>query len=174
MLRDVEKWEAKIVPMYPEGTYKWMKEEQLPQERRFVFWQQWLFLSSLAFACFGAALAIDGHNWLFDHYYTMVANQLWNKNALPLEVEQFRGFIVGPLGGTIAAFYLLVAGIAWFPFRKREVWARNMLLIAFLVWGFIDTAICLHHHLYVQAFVINGFSLLMKALPLYFTWEDFD
>ena len=66
-----------------------------------------------------------------------------------------------------------MAFIARYPFRNKERWARNAVLVAFGIWLALDSAICLYSQVYAQVYVINAISLLQEALPLIFTWKHF-
>ena len=69
--------------------------------------------------------------------------------------------------------YILLAFIAKYPFKERRKWARNSIIIAFGVWVIIDSSMCVHFGVYPQIYIINAFSITVKALPIIFTWEDF-
>jgi len=152
----------------------------MPQETsersltRFQFWQQWLFYTSLLFALFGVVFAIYGDNILFQPYNQALARIFWNSPEIPSDIKPFRAFIWAPLGGTIACCYILLAYIAKYPFKKREAWARNCIFAAFSTWVVLDSGVCIYYHVYFQVYLINAFSILVKALPLVFTWNDFD
>jgi hypothetical protein len=154
--------------------YKALKRTSGERRIPFYFWQQWLFYSSLLFAVGGLVVAVDGNSFLFLHYNEAIAQIFWNTSRIPESVEPFRLFILGPLGATIAGCYVLLAYIAYFPFRRKERWARNAIVMAFGAWALIDTAVCLFYGVYFQAYVVNLFSILVKALPLIFTWKDFN
>lgn len=139
----------------------------------FIFWQRWLFYSSLLFALFGITFAVYGNNSLFKPYNDALAHILLNQETLPAQVETFRAFIYAPLGGTIACCYILLAFIAKYPFKRKEKWARNAILVAFGTWIVLDSAACLYFGVYFQIYLINAFSFLQKALPLIFTWKYF-
>jgi len=141
--------------------------------KSFIFWQRWLFYSSLLFALFGIVFALYGNNSFFMPYNKALAHVFWMSQNIPNETEPFRSFIWGPLGGTIACCYILLAFIAWYPFRRKELWARNAILVAFGVWIVLDSAVCIYYGVYFQIFIINTFSLLIKALPIIFTWKEF-
>jgi len=141
--------------------------------KSFIFWQRWLFYSSLVFAIFGIAFAVYGSNPLFLPYNNALAGVFGFGKTIPDSIEPFRAFIWGPLGATIACCYILLAFIAWYPFQRKERWARNAILVAFGVWVVLDSAVCLNSGVYFQIFLINGFSILIKALPLIFTWKEF-
>ncbi|MES2396010.1 MAG: hypothetical protein V4549_08410 [Bacteroidota bacterium] len=139
----------------------------------FLFWQRWLFYTSLLFALFGIVLALYGNNPLFTPYIQALARLFWHQQNIPAEFEPFLFFICGPLGGTIACSYILLAYIAWYPFKRKERWARNAIMVAFGTWVILDSAVCIYYDVYFQLYLINGFSILQKALPLIFTWKDF-
>jgi hypothetical protein len=141
--------------------------------KRFYFWQQWLFYSSLVFALFGVVFAVWGNNPIFKYYNSGLAKIFWSSNSIPQPAEEFRRFIWAPLGGTIACCYILLAYIAYFPFRRRERWAWWAAAVAYTVWIILDSGACLYYGVYFQVWLINGFSFLVKALPLAFTYSNF-
>jgi hypothetical protein len=141
--------------------------------RSFIFWQRWLFYSSLVFALFGIVFAIYGHNPFFLPYNNALAHIFGWRGGIPTSIEPFRAFIWGPLGGTIACCYILLAFIAWFPFQRKERWARNAIIVAFGIWVILDSSVCIFYGVYFQVFIINAFSVLIKALPVIFTWKEF-
>jgi hypothetical protein len=139
----------------------------------FIFWQRWLFYSCILFALFGLVFAVYGNNPLFMPYNRALARIFWNTNTIPVAAESFRAFIWAPLGGTIACCYTLCAFIAWYPFQRKERWARNAIMFAFGAWIIFDSAACLYYGVYIQIFIINVCSLLQKGLPIIFTWKAF-
>jgi len=141
--------------------------------RSFIFWQRWLFYSSLIFALFGIVFAVYGNNPFFMPYNNALAHIFGFGDSIPAEVAPFKAFIWGPLGGTIACCYILLAFIAYFPFRRKERWARNAIIVAFGIWVILDSAVCLRYGVYFQIYIINAFSILVKALPIIFTWKEF-
>ena len=141
--------------------------------KSFIFWQKWLFYSSLLFALFGILFAIDGDNMFFKPYNEALAHIFWQQADIPESIKSFRAFIWAPLGGTIACCYLLLAAIAYYPFKRKEKRARNSILIAFGTWILIDSFVCFCYGVYFQIYLINAFSFLQKALPLLFTWKYF-
>jgi hypothetical protein len=143
------------------------------KENRFIFWQRWLFFSSIIFAFSGVVFALSGKNLFFLPYDRMLANVFWHRTDFPAGAEQFRKFIYGPLGATIACCYILLAFMARYPFKEKQLWARNAIVLSFGVWVIIDSGLCLRYGVYPQIYIINAFSIMVKALPLIFTWNDF-
>ncbi len=103
----------------------------------------------------------------------MLAKVFWNQSEIPSEVESFRAFIWGPLGATIACCYILLAYIAYYPFKRKERWAQKAIIAAFGIWVVLDSVVCIKFEVYFQIYLINAFSIIIKALPLIFTWNDF-
>jgi len=141
--------------------------------RSFIFWQRWLFYSSLLFALFGITFAFWGSNPFFMPYNKMLATIFWQQDHFPAKVEPFRVFIWGPLGATITCCYILLAFIAKYPFARKELWSRNAIIIAFGVWVTIDSSFCIYFGTYPQLYLVNAFSILVKSLPIIFTWKEF-
>jgi len=139
----------------------------------FLFWQKWLFYTSLLFALYGIVFAFYGNNLLFIPYNKMLAVNFWHSAQFPPVADSFRAFIYGPLGGTITCCYLLLAFIARYPFKAKQPWSRNAIIVAFGVWVIIDSSVCLYFRVYPQIYIINAFSITVKALPIIFTWKDF-
>ena len=140
---------------------------------QFLFWQKWLFYTSLLFALFGIVFAFYGNNIVFRPYTTLLAGIFWQRGQFPPGAEAFRAFIYGPLGGTIACCYILLAFIARYPFKEKQKWARNAIVIAFAIWVSIDSSMCFFFGVYPQIYIINAFSIIVKALPIIFTWKSF-
>lgn len=150
-----------------------MELRQTP-ERRFLFWQQWLFFSSLLFALFGIVLAFFGNNPLFEPYHQMLAQIFFREDSIPPATRKLYTFIMGPMGATIASSYLLLAYIARYPFRRKEKWARNAIVVAFGVWFIADSAVAIFYGVYPHTLLLHLLiSVPQKALPLVFTWKDF-
>jgi len=122
---------------------------------------------------FGIVFAVYGSNPLFLPYINALARVFGFGKSIHESIEPFRAFIWGPLGATIACCYILLAFIAWYPFQRKERWARNAIMVAFGVWVVLDSAVCIYYGVYFQIYLINGFSILVKALPIIFTWKDF-
>lgn len=139
----------------------------------FLFWQRWLFYSSLLFAFSGIVFAFSGRNLLFLPYNEMLAEVFWKSSQFPVKAEHFRSFIYGCLGGTIACCYILLAFISWYPFKEKQAWSRNSIIVAFSVWVIIDSSLCIYFGVYPQIYFINLFSITIKALPIIFTWKHF-
>ena len=144
-------------------------------DKRFHFWQQWLYYSSLVFATAGLVLAFYGNNLLFRPYHRMLAKQFFNQDTFPEATQELYTFVMGPMGATMAGIYLLLALIARYPFRRKERWSRNAIAIAFGVWFLADAVVSLYYGVLFQVLLLHLLvSVPQKALPLIFTWNAFN
>jgi hypothetical protein len=146
-------------------TFAWMS--------RFIFWQRWLFITSILFAIFGVVFAVYGDNPLFRPYTRELARIFFSSDEFPGDAERFRRLAYGSVGACIACCYILLAYIAWYPFQRKEKWAWWVTVFAFGVWAVLDGAVAIRYGVYFQAYIINVFSVIVKALPLAFTWRYF-
>lgn len=103
----------------------------------------------------------------------MLAEAFWHQAQTPAGIKAFNTFMYKPFGGTIACCYILLAYIAYYPFKEKQVWARNAIILGFGCWVIIDSIGCLYAKVYPQIYVINAFSIFVKALPVIFTWKSF-
>jgi hypothetical protein len=140
---------------------------------RFTFWQRWLFITSIVFALFGIVFAFWGDSPFLQVYNRALAQNFYGADKFPADAEPFRDFSYGPIGGCILCCYVLLAYIAWYPFQRKEKWAWWATFFAFAGWVILDSAGCLRHGFYFQIYAVNAFSILVKTLPLAFTWRDF-
>lgn len=150
-----------------------MKIISIHRKSSFYYWQLWLFYSSILFALSGLLLILFGTQSIFKYYYLAISNILFNTDDLPKDVEIFRRLWVGVIGGTIFACYSLLAFIAYYPFKEKQKWAQMAIIFSFSVWVLLDSYMCYLSRVYFQIYLLNAFSIIVKALPLIFTWRDF-
>ena len=72
----------------------------------------------------------------------------------------------------IASWGVLIAFIAYYPFKLREKWAWNAISISVLFWFVVDTTCSLYYDVVINA-VFNLFTLVLFALPLLITRKYF-
>ena len=139
----------------------------------FQFWQKYLYYSSLFFAFVGFFIAVFNNSILFELWNQGAAQLFGTNGTLGTDVLAFKSFILGPLGGTIAGSYVLLAFIAKYPFKRKEKWAWQAATASLLVWFIIDTSICFYHGAYFNILLINFFTITVQGLPLIFTRKYF-
>lgn len=140
----------------------------------FLFWQKWLLYSSLLIALSGITITLGDTNPFLEEYERLLTRNLFKDSHLGSDGAIVLQFLRGPFGATICCAYLLLSCIAAGPFKRKERWSRNAIAITFGIWFILDTVFCISYNMYFQAFVLNGISLLQKALPLIFTWKEFN
>lgn len=140
---------------------------------KFSFWQKWLFTVSILIIVFGLGMAFLNRTPIF---YTLFDRQInlsfWNTGIFLPGVNEFQGWVYGVLGSTMAGWGIFFAFIAHIPFRRKERWAWNCMLIGLSVWYIADTVISLYYRVYFNA-VFNTLILILVILPLIFTYKFF-
>ncbi len=138
----------------------------------FSFWQRWLFGVGLLIILFGIMMALFSGTKLFQPFDSQVNPVFWGTERLADNVRRFQQWIYGVLGATVAGWGILLTFIAHYPFKKKEKWSWDCLLVALLVWFLVDTAISLHFRVYFNA-IFNTVLLILVVLPLVFTRRHF-
>jgi hypothetical protein len=139
----------------------------------FNFWQKWLLVVSILIIAFGLGLAVLNRTPIFFTLFDRPINPIfWNSGGLPSGVNEFQGWVYGVLGSTMAGWGIFFAYITHIPFKRRERWTWNCLLIGMLVWYIADTAISLRYNVIFNA-LFNTVILLLVILPLIFTYKYF-
>lgn len=141
-------------------------------DKNFHFWVNYLKGISLFFAFMGVVWAIVGSFdpfGIYDHYF---AQTFWGTATLPEDARIATRFLLGPFGATSAGYFILQYFIAKHAFAKRELWAYNAIIFAFLFWFVLDTAMCLYYGGYFNILMANVTSLV-GMLPVFFTRRYF-
>lgn len=139
---------------------------------RFTFWYRWLLSVSIGFGLFGLLVAV----WPFAAplaFWHTSTDAVFHGGLPSDESLAFRSFILGPLGATIAGFYVLQAFIVWQPFRRRERWAWMAIAAATLLWFTVDSAVSIVHGAWFNVLMINLTTLVLVGLPLAMTYRAF-
>jgi hypothetical protein len=140
--------------------------------KSFSFWQRWLFIFSLIVVVFGLGMATLNRTPLFAIFDSQVNPVFWGADPLPAGIDQFLGWVYGVLGATIAGWGIFLAFMARYPFRKRERWAWNALLLGLSLWYLTDTAISFYFGVVFNA-IFNTVIFILAVLPLFFTRREF-
>jgi hypothetical protein len=140
--------------------------------KSFSFWQRWLFIFSLIVVIFGLGMALLNRTPLFAIFDSQVNPVFWRTGLLPTGVDPFQGWIYGVLGATMAGWGVFLAFMARYPFRNRERWAWNALLMGLSLWYLTDTAISFYFGVVFNA-IFNTVIFILAILPLFFTRREF-
>ena len=83
------------------------------------------------FTIFGVVAAVAPDFTLFEIWIKGIDRVFFEGRISP-QGRAMRGFLMGPLGGTIAGSYLMQIFIVAVPFKRRERWAWHALLLSML------------------------------------------
>ena len=133
------------------------------------FWQKWLFAVGLLLAAFGLALAFFNQTPFFDFLFNAQINLVfWPDGQVTPEAVMFQQWIYSVLGATIAGWGICVALLAYYPFRNREIWAWNAIVLGVTVWYVVDTGLSLYFRVIFNV-IFNTVLFIAVWLPLAFT-----
>jgi len=134
----------------------------------FESWCRYMLGASLFFVLFGVVAAVASNTCLFE-FWTVRIDEAFFGGRVPTEALEMRGFLMGPLGGTIAGSYLLQAFVVAVPFRRRERWAWHAVLWGMLLWFVVDSSVSAWHGAYFNIVMINLMPLIVFGPALYAT-----
>jgi hypothetical protein len=139
---------------------------------RFIFWQRWLLTVSILIVIFGLVLAVASGTSLIDPLNRMVDPVFWGSQTVPPQAAAFRGWTYAVMGAVMAGWGVFLASVAGIPFRRRERWARNCMVLGILFWYVLDTGFSLQAGVMFNA-AVNTVLLAFIAFPLIFTRREF-
>ena len=138
----------------------------------FETWHRLILYSSVFFVFFGVAAAVAPHSGLFD-FWIMEIDRTFFAGEVSSQAKEMRGFLMGPLGGTIAGSYLLQVFIVAVPFKRRGNWAWHAVLWSMLLWFCVDSTISVAHGAYFNVYLVNVMPLILFGIPLAATRSEF-
>lgn len=141
-------------------------------KERFSFWVKYLKVTSIFFAIMSSMWAIIGAFDPFGIYDQAFATTYWNRDVLPADAELAKKILLAPLGATSAGFFIFQWFIAKHAYAKKQLWAYNAIVSAFLFWFLLDSMMCLINGAYFNI-VIANIPALLAMIPIFFTRKYF-
>ncbi len=138
----------------------------------FAFWQRWLFVVSVIISIFGILMALVSGTPAFDLFNRQIDPAFWGANPVDPNARAFQAWVYGLWGATIAGWGIFLAFIPHYPFRNKERWTWDCLVLGLGVWFVLDTGLSVYYHVYFNALFNTGL-LILVALPLWGTRKAF-
>jgi len=104
---------------------------------RFEFWRRWMVGLAGLVMLFGMSLAIQGLH--ADRVFTWLLFDGDYPESFGPELLAYVRFVTGVLGAVMAGWAVLMVIVLWGPFRRRERWSWNALVISLALWFVVDT-----------------------------------
>jgi hypothetical protein len=117
-------------------------------------------------------MVVSGPDGLLGGLTASAESAFWPDGQAPGGLTEFRRWIYGVWGATVAGFGLLAAFLVGHAYLRRERWARNALAWSVALWYVLDTGISLQGRVWINA-SFNSVVLAAFALGLIFTWKEF-
>lgn len=139
----------------------------------FNFWQKGLLSVGIYLVLFGLFLTFFSQSNLMDLLFNkQIDPNFWVNAELPENALKFQGWIYGVLGAVLAGWGTLISFLAFYPFKTRERWALNGLVLAIAIWYISDTTISVMYGVIFNV-IFNTIMLFFLATPLVFTRKFF-
>ncbi len=79
------------------------------------------------------------------------------------DTARFQAWVYGVLGATVAGWGILLAFISHFPFKAKERWVWNSIVVGIGLWYVLDTPLSAF---YSFNLLFNMALLLLIAIPM--------
>ncbi len=135
----------------------------------FLFWQKWLLISGIFVSVFGISMVLSINSGSFN---SLIDPVFWGNETPNIQLRSFQQWVYGVLGATMVGWGILIAFIAAVPFKKKEKWSRNSILIGILSWYILDTSISLKANVEFNA-IGNTVLAIIILMPVFFTVTEF-
>lgn len=123
-----------------------------------------LLVISAVFAVVGAVIAVAFDTGLFSWWYDALATAQFSGN-LPAHAHRLVRFFMGPIGGCIAAHFVLLAALTHHAIANDRKGVRDGFLVSIGAWFVIDSAAGLLHHGVFNVLSVNVVTFLV-VLPV--------
>ena len=120
----------------------------------------------------GILMALVSGTPLFDVFNRQIDPAFWETEAIDEAARRFQHWMYGLWGATIAGWGIFLTYVVSYPFKKKEKWARNCLIVGLLVWFVLDTSLSAICKVYFNV-AFNTALLVLVMLPLVFTRKEF-
>ncbi len=139
----------------------------------FNFWQRWLLIVCGAMSIFGISMALLSPTPAFDIFNQQIDPVFWGATLLSASAVQFRNWIYGVWGATIAGWGVMLALIVNHGLVRREKWAWNAIALGVTLWFVLDTWLSWNYQVYFNV-IFNIGIFFLAMLPLGFTRKYLD
>lgn len=135
-------------------------------ETRSHFLDAWLVGLSVGIALAGFMLAAFPSSAPVEALINRYADAVfWPGATATPAVAAYRSWVFGVTGSVMGGWGLLMAAVAWGPFRRRERWAWLAMSVPVACWYIADTATSVVHGVISNA-LLNTVLLGLFGVPL--------
>jgi hypothetical protein len=129
-------------------------------------------MACVFFALLGLAVALGGRTALFETWNRAAGLALFAGlgGEMPADAVAFQRFVVGPIGATFAAHFVMLAYVA--RRARRERWALAAFASSVLTWFVIDSACSFARGAAFNVAMVNAPCLVLLAVPWAFAARD--
>ena len=127
---------------------------------------------SVLLIVFGAFMALLNSTALFAPINKQVDRVFWGDVGPDAVDRQFQAWAYGVLGATTMGWGIFLYFVASHPFRKKERWARDCVLLGLGSWFVLDTGISAYYGVTLNV-LINTALFILAMVPVALTFREF-
>lgn len=131
----------------------------------FDFYRKWLVAVGVILAAFGVAMALTSGTPLFRPLQGLVDPAFWPHGSADPGTVEFRAWVYGVWGATIAGWGVAIVFVAAQAFARREPWAWHAIALGTAIWFVLDTGTSLAHGVAFNV-ALNVVIAVLVAVPL--------
>ncbi|MBI4511844.1 MAG: hypothetical protein HY698_19580 [Deltaproteobacteria bacterium] len=135
-------------------------------------WDRWLLVVGWLVVLFGLLLAVFNRSAPMEALVHRNVDPAFWVDGPSTQAIDFRSWVYGVLGATMAGWGVLIVALAKNAFARRERWARDALATGAGLWFVVDTWLSLASGVVFNA-AFNILILVALAPPLGATWRSF-
>jgi hypothetical protein len=128
--------------------------------------RRWCVVASGLFTLLGVAIALGATGPALDLWFDAFGRRFFPSGPTP-EILAVRDFLLGPLGATIAARWLLMAWLFHEPIRRGEAWAHRAATWSLWGWFALEAGASAWQRAWFNVVLIDVWPMLLVGLPLY-------
>jgi hypothetical protein len=131
-----------------------------------AFWRKWLLAACVLFGVQGVWSAFTSSPDPFGIWNDRIANTFGENGSLSNESMAVKSFLHGPLGGTLAGYFVMAFFLVYHGFPARTRWTYHAVIAGLLVWFVIDSTVSCLHGAFFNVAMVNIPALVLLGLPL--------
>jgi len=128
--------------------------------------RRWCVVASALFTLLGVAIALGAAGPALDLWFDALGRRFFPSGPTP-EILAVRDFLLGPLGATIAARWLLMAWLFHEPIRRGEPWAHRAATWSLWGWFVLDSGVSAWQRAWFNVALVNVWPMLLVGVPLH-------
>lgn len=137
----------------------------------FNFWLRWLKIVGFLLVLFGIFMGLFNASPFFALFNDNIDPVFWGGDPLVRGTQDFRTWVYGAWGATIAGWGVSLLFLIYNAYEKRARWAWFAIALGLGIWYVLDTGVSIIFRVHFNV-VFNSLILLAVVIPLAGTYQQ--